>query len=151
MELAGLRMVLLYRANGMPSWRFRSDSKLGIGHRIILPAYYSATAKYVCWVNQLSNPALWAVGQNMTRHDSWTAPNLIALRDTHERLLLDYQPPGEIGDEAAPAPGNAAEAPLPWPLFPFRPLTALLQCRNRRKKKVTRTPGQRRGVSLCAS
>ena len=95
----------------------------------VIAAYYSVTAQYVSWVNQVPNQAFWAGGQDLIQHDPWTAPDLIALRDTHARLLQDYHcvegSPGVIGDEAAPAPDNAAEAPPAVATLPLLPLNHL--------------------------
>jgi len=112
-----------------------------------ISAYYSATAQYVSWVHQLPNTELWAGGQDLTQHDSWTAPNLLALKDTHARLLSEYQcvevSPDVVGDAAAQAP-DAAEAPVVTLLLP--PLNLLATMQNSSEEEgntITRPPQPR--------
>ena len=112
-----------------------------------ISAYYSATAQYVSWVHQLPNTELWAGGQDLTQHDSWTAPNLLVLKDTHARLLSEYQcvevSPDVVGDAAAQAP-DAAEAPVVTLLLP--PLNLLATMQNSSEEEgntITRPPQPR--------
>ena len=53
-----------------------------------IAADYSAKAHDVSWRSQLPQLSFWARGQNLSR---WHAPNLLALTDTHMRLLQDFQ------------------------------------------------------------
>ena len=116
-----------------------------------ISAYYSATAQYVSWVHQLPNTELWAGGQDLTQHDSWTAPNLLALKHTHARLLSEYQcvevSPDVVGDAAAQAP-DAAEAPVVTLLLP--PLNLLATMQNSSEEEGN-TIGHHRHVSLRRS
>ena len=111
-----------------------------------ISAYYSATAQYVSWVHQLPNTELWAGGQDLTQHDSWTAPNLLALKDTHARLLSEYQcvevSPDVVGDAAAQAP-DAAEAPVVTLLLPPLNLLATMQNSSEEEGNITRPPQAR--------
>ena len=79
-------------------------------------------------MHQLPNTAHWAGGQDVTQHDSWTTPNLTALRDTHARLLQEYHgvevSPDVVGDAAAQAP-DAAEVVVTLLLPPLNLLDTM--------------------------
>ena len=116
-----------------------------------ISAYYSASVNYVSWVLQLPNTAFWAGGQDLTQPASWTAPNLNALRDTHARLLREYQcvevaPPDVVGDAAAPVP-DAAAAPVVTLFLPPLNLLATMQNSSEEEGDTTTWPTQARLTS----
>ena len=116
-----------------------------------ISAYYSASVHYVSWVLQLPNTAFWAGGQDLTQPASWTAPNLNALRDTHARLLREYQcvevaPSDVVGDAAAPDP-DAAAAPVVTLLLPPLNLLATMQNSSEEEGNTTTWPTQARLTS----
>ncbi len=116
-----------------------------------ISAYYSASVHYVSWVLQLPNTAFWAGGQDLTQPASWTAPNLNALRDTHARLLREYQcvevaPPDVVGDAAAPVP-DAAAAPVVTLFLPPLNLLATMQNSSEEEGNTTTWPTQARLTS----
>jgi hypothetical protein len=81
-----------------------------------ISAFYASTASLVQWLGHHSNAQqdlanladVWALGQDMSNPDSWTAPILTALKGTHALLLAEYECT-EWGPAAGP---ESIEAPV---------------------------------------
>ena len=56
-----------------------------------IAAYYSATAQFVKWISQLSQPSKWTSGQDLSSPQTWRSLNLTALTHTHTCLFQNFQ------------------------------------------------------------
>lgn len=94
-----------------------------------IAAFYSAAARFVAWLPTLPHATHWLrAPHDLAAPSTWTAQNLIALRDTHARLVQEYK-----CVEGAPP---ATDAPLtsdsdsPAPTTSLPPLNLLCRQHN---------------------